>query len=133
METLNTARLEHVRAALEGAGATALLETHLPNIYYLTGFTGDSGALLVESSSVTLFTDGRFTLQAKEETSGVRVHIHRGPLQEAVGAHLKRKVRIRVAMAPSRLTLAGWEILKKSAGKSVRWTRARPWWTNCVL
>ncbi len=75
----------------------------------------------MESSSATLFTDGRFTIQAKEETSGVRIHIHRGPLLEAVGGHLRRKKRIRVAVAPSRLTLAGWEVLKKSAGKNVRW------------
>ena len=121
METLTTGRLNRLRHALDAAGASALLEMHLPNIYYLAGFTGDSGALLVESSSVTLFTDGRFTIQAKEETSGVRVIIHTGPLLAAVGAHLHRKRRSRVAVAPSRITLAGWDILKKSAGKSVRW------------
>lgn len=121
METLTTARLKRLRHALDAAGATTLLETHLPNVYYLTGFTGDSGALLVESSSVTLFTDGRFTIQAKEETSGVRVQIHRGPLLGGIGGHLRRKRRSRVVVAPSRLTLAGWDILKKSAGKNVRW------------
>jgi Xaa-Pro aminopeptidase len=121
MQTINTARLNRVRLALEAAGATALLETHPPNVYYLTGFTGDSGALLVEPSSFTLFTDGRFTIQAKEEAPGARVHIHRGPLLGAVGDHLRRKRRMRVAMAPARLTLAGWEGLKKATGKSVRW------------
>ena len=121
METFTTARVKRVRDALEASGATALLETHLPNIYYLTGFTGDSGALLVEPASITLFTDGRFTIQAKEETSGVRVHIQRGSLFAAIGEYLRRKRRVRIAMAPSRLTLGQWEQLKKAAGKSVRW------------
>jgi Xaa-Pro aminopeptidase len=122
MDPTITARLKRVRQALDVAGANALLETHLPNVYYLSGFTGDSGALLIESASVTLFTDGRFTTQAREESPGVRVQIHRSSLLEAVGVHLHRKRRLRVAIAPSRITLAGWTVLKKSAGKTVRWT-----------
>jgi len=121
MQTLTATRLSRVREALENAGATALLETHRPNIYYLTGFTGDSGSILVEQSSVTLFTDGRFTVQAKEEVPGIRVHIHQGPLLGAVGDHLRKKRRSRIAIAPARLTLAGWELLKKASGKAVRW------------
>jgi Xaa-Pro aminopeptidase len=122
MDTRIAERLKRIRQALDSAGANALLETHLPNVYYLSGFTGDSGALLVEPSSVTLFTDGRFTTQAREEAPGIRVQIHRRSLLEAIGGHLRRKKRIRVAMAPSRLSLAGWTLLKKGAGKDVRWT-----------
>src|ERR1700719_310140 len=78
--------LKRVRLALEAAGATTLLETQPANIYYLSAFTGDSGMLLVEPSSVTLFTDGRFTIQAKGEAPGVRTHIHRGgPIVASVG------------------------------------------------
>src|SRR5215469_15525312 len=109
-------RLKRLRDAFVHRGAGAFLETHLPNIYYLSGFSGDSGALLVDSSSVTLFTDGRFTIQAKEETRGVRVHIHRGPLLEAVGAYLKTRGRQKVAMSPSTLSLANWKVLRKAAG-----------------
>jgi Xaa-Pro aminopeptidase len=79
--------------------------------------------LLIEPSSVTLFTDGRFTAQAKQESPGIRVYIHRGPLLEAVGQHLRRKRRGRVAVAPARITLAGWDVLKKAAGKGTRWVR----------
>jgi Xaa-Pro aminopeptidase len=109
-------RLKRVRQALDTAEAGALLETHLPNVYYLCGFSGDSGALLVEPAHVTLFTDGRFTTQAKEETSGIRVHIHKGPLLQAVGAYLRSRRRIRVALSPSRVTLADWKTIRKAAG-----------------
>jgi len=117
----NHNRLKRLRDALAQRRAGAYLETHLPNVYYLSGFSGDSGALLVEPSSATLFTDGRFTIQAKEEARGVRVHIHQGPLQEAVGAFLKTRGRQTVAVAPANLSLANWKVLRKAAGAQVKW------------
>jgi Xaa-Pro aminopeptidase len=115
-------RLKRVRRALEAAGANMLVETHPPNVYYLSGFTGDSGVLLVETSSVRLFTDGRFTIQAKEEAPGIRTHIHRGgPLLASIGDFIRRKKHIRAVIAPSRLSLASWNILKKAGRKGVRW------------
>src|SRR6202140_26095 len=121
MPTNTTSRLKRLRHALDTAGAGTLLETHLPNIYYLCGFSGDSAALLVDPTSATLFTDGRFTIQAKEETRGIRVHIHQGPLLQAVGEHLRARKRHRVAVSPSRLTLAGWKALRKAAGGNLKW------------
>src|SRR5579862_5016264 len=109
MPTIINNRLKRLRGSIDTAGATALLETHLPNIYYLSGFSGDSAALLVDSTSATLFTDGRFTIQAKEETRGIRVHIHKGPLLKAVGAHLRARRRQRVAVSPAHLSLGGWK------------------------
>ena len=121
MHTINAGRIKSVRQSLERAGANALLETHLPNVYYLTGFSGDSGALLLEPSSTTLFTDGRFTVQAKEEVSGIKVQIHRGPPLGGVSGYLRRKRGLRVAISPSRITLAEWTLLKKGVGKGIRW------------
>ena len=121
MQTLTSSRLKRLRQALDARGAGALLETHLPNIHYLSGFTGDSGALLVESSSTTLFTDGRFTIQAKEETRGIRTRIHSGPIFEAVGEYLRKKGKTNVAISPSRVTLSAWKTLKKASGKNVKW------------
>jgi Xaa-Pro aminopeptidase len=122
MEKSIASRLKRVRNALEMAGADILLETHPPNIYYLSGFTGDAGILLVQPASSTLFTDGRFTIQAKQEAPGVRTQIHRGgPLVGTVGGYLRRKNRMRVSISPARLSLANWTILKKTAGKGVRW------------
>lgn len=121
MPTDTTSRLARLRVALDRAHANSLLETHLPNVYYLCGFSGDSGALLVEPAATTLFTDGRFTIQATEETRGVRVKIHKGPLLEAVGAHLRPKRRLRVAVSPSRVTLAGWKAIRKAVGSGLKW------------
>jgi Xaa-Pro aminopeptidase len=121
MPTNSPNRIKRLRQVIDAEGASALLETHLPNIYYLCGFSGDSAALYIDGASATLFTDGRFTTQAKEETHGVRVHIHKGALLDAVGQHLRGKKRARVAVAPSRLTLAGWKALRKAAGGNLKW------------
>ena len=123
MPTHPTSRLKRLRQALDAVGAASLLETHLPNLYYLSGFSGDSGALLVDSSSATLFTDGRFTIQAKEETRGLHVQIHKGSLLEAVGEHLRARKghSPSVAVSPAHLTWAGWKMLRKAAGGHLKW------------
>ena len=62
------ARQDAVRAVLERDGLDALLVTHLPNIRYLTGFTGSAGLLLVRPGETVLVTDFRYTAQAPAET-----------------------------------------------------------------
>ena len=121
MPTNTASRLKRLRHAMHIAGTDAYLEIHLPNIYYLSGFSGDSGALLVDSTSAVLFTDGRFTVQARGETRGIRVRIHSGPLMDAVGAHLKTKSRHRVVVSPSQLSLSAWKALRKAAGGRIKW------------
>ena len=46
----------------------ALLVSSLPNIRYLTGFTGSNGMVLLTPESMTLFTDPRYSIQAGEES-----------------------------------------------------------------
>lgn len=51
---------------------------HLPNVRYLTGFTGTSGLLLVKSETAVLVTDARYEEQAAQEIAEeVSVHIRR--------------------------------------------------------
>ena len=79
---------------MEGLGASAaLVFTHLPNVFYLCGFTGSNAALLLLPDSLHLFTDSRYTIQAREEAPGARVHIGRGPVAEAGGAYPARPKR----------------------------------------
>lgn len=83
-------RLRRLQAELRHAGAHALLVNHRPNIFYLTGFTGDNAMLLVGSGRPALLTDPRFDAQAAEEcrASRARVIITRKPLPETAGALL---------------------------------------------
>ena len=70
-------------SALASQKLDSLLITHLPNVRYLTGFTGSNAALLLTETSADLFTDPRYTIQAARQVS-CRVRIARGPLLDRV-------------------------------------------------
>lgn len=61
-------RRDRLVARLAEAGLDALLVTSLPNVRYLTGFTGSSGQAVVGSAGCVLFTDGRYEEQARHES-----------------------------------------------------------------
>ncbi len=52
---------------MKGDALDALLVTHLPNIRYLTGFTGSAALLLVTGRETVLITDSRYAAQAPTE------------------------------------------------------------------
>ena len=68
-----TARQQRLRLEFERRKIGALLVTSLPNIYYLTGFRGSAGVLLVGPKQSILFVDPRYTLQATEQAEGAEV------------------------------------------------------------
>jgi Xaa-Pro aminopeptidase len=66
--------------AAKAVGVDALLVTHLPDVRWLSGFTGSNAALVLlcgsnARSRAVLFTDGRYTTQAKAEAAGTQVII----------------------------------------------------------
>ena len=68
-------RIGLLRRRLTKAGLSGLLVTHLPDLRYLSGFTGSSAALAITRRSARLFTDGRYVTQAAEEVQAARVEI----------------------------------------------------------
>jgi Xaa-Pro aminopeptidase len=68
-------RIGLLRRRLTKAGLHGLLVTHLPDLRYLSGFTGSSAALAITRRSARLFTDGRYVMQAVAEVSAAVVQI----------------------------------------------------------
>ena len=68
-------RLRALRAQLKQQEVEALLVTHLADVRYLCGFTGSNAALAITAKRAVLYTDGRYTLQAKQQVKGARVAI----------------------------------------------------------
>jgi Xaa-Pro aminopeptidase len=123
-------RLARLRELMERGGVDALLVTHIPNVFYLSGFTGDSGALLVEHTRAILLTDSRFTTQAGEELAPTRIglKIVKGPLAAAVGAELlRRRFRGRAAFEGARVSVAEAARLRKASGGNIRWRAVAGW------
>ena len=71
-------RLSNLRERLAQKKIDALLVVSLPNVHYLTGFSGSAGVLLVTLRNSILFTDSRYDLQAQREVCGSRVVIAKG-------------------------------------------------------
>jgi Xaa-Pro aminopeptidase len=110
-------RIDSLRRQLVPAGCDAILITHLPSIRYLTGFTGSSAVLLVSGTRATLFTDGRYIVQARDEVRGAKVRIvKKGSITAAaLQAAAKPAGRHRVGFEAEHLSAASAEELVQSA------------------
>ena len=68
-------RRDRLASMIEKLGLQGMLVTNPTNVRYLTGFTGDSTYLLLNSSLTLLISDGRYTQQLQEECPGVELYI----------------------------------------------------------
>jgi len=124
METVHSSRIERARREMAASGLDALVISHLPNIFYLCGFSGSNAVLVFLHDSAHLFTDGRYTIQARSEAPDTRIHIGKTALPDAVGALLRsrmRKARPRIGFEAAHLSVAEWTRLKSAAGTRMRW------------
>lgn len=88
------ARQAALRERLSSLGFDLLVIQSLPNIRYLTGFTGSSALLLVRQQDAVVVTDYRYAAQAPREVgNAARVEID----QVSVWERLKRVVQERPA------------------------------------
>jgi Xaa-Pro aminopeptidase len=91
-------RQKQLAALLRRGGFDALLVTHLPNILYLSGFTGTAGVVLLQVSDhahkATFYTDGRYTQQAHAEVKSARVVVGK-KLAFAEGCEGAQKAKVR--------------------------------------
>ena len=99
------------------AGLPGLLVTHLPDVRYISGFTGSSAAVAVTKRAVRLFTDGRYTTQAAEEVSVAKVEIVSG--SPAVAA-------VQWLAAQPGVEVAGFEPEQTTVAALAKWKSALP-------
>jgi len=119
-----TNRRGEVLTELKKRELDCVLVAHPANCYYLTGFTGDSGMLVVTHDGTTLITDGRFTAQARQETSGIHVQLQKGSLYPSAGEWLRQQKLGRAGFDPSQWTVAQCKALKRAGGPKCRMIEA---------
>lgn len=69
MRGVRQERAERLRARMGEAGLEGLVASAPGSIFYLSGFRGSSGALLITQDHAALLSDFRYRLQAKEQCS----------------------------------------------------------------
>ena len=119
MMSLNLRRKKAVAAA-RAAGVDCLLVTHLPDVRYLCGFTGSNAALVLAYGRSVLFTDGRYTAQAKAEAIGIRVVIAKKPAVIAACEWIESAGMKRCGFDAAQTTVAALEAMRKAVSAKVR-------------
>lgn len=98
----------------------AYLCVRLSNIRYLTGFTGSNAVLVVSPGGAVLFTDGRYTEQARREVRGSEVEVTPDPWS-AVARRMRVLRARRIGFESRHLTVESFRAV--SAGKADRFVR----------
>ncbi len=107
-------------AAAAAAGVDGLLLTHGPDLRYLTGFTGSNGALAMAGGRAVLFTDGRYTTQARAEAAPLRVVISKKPAPVAAAEWLLSRGVRACGFDAAQTTVAALERMRRELPASQR-------------
>ena len=102
-------------------GFDALLVSSLPNIRYLTGFTGSAGVLLLGAEGDDLFvTDGRYDRQARHEVAeDVEVVITTDPALVAARSLLVERGAESVGCEGDHLSVSAWQQWVEESGPAL--------------
>ena len=88
-------RLSRVRGYAQSAGVDALVVTHLPNIQYLTGFSGTAGAVILLPRRCLLAVDFRYVTAAEARAASldglISIETVPGSYDEAIVDLLRRE------------------------------------------
>jgi Xaa-Pro aminopeptidase len=89
------ARQARLRERLRREGLAGLIVTHMPNVRYLTGFTGSAAVLVVSAGEAVLVTDTRYEAQVQREVGdAARTEVVRDGLWERVGRQVNADCRL---------------------------------------
>ena len=111
-----TAALEHrhriVREALAAAGVDALVVTALPNVLYLTNFTGSSAIAVLDADRIRFLTDFRYVTAiaamrgTPHECPGLEPVVVEGSYDVTLAAEIEALAPRRVGFEAAHLTVA---------------------------
>ena len=105
--------------AAKAAGADALLVTHGPDVRWLTGFTGSNGAVAIVGGRAALFTDGRYTTQAREQAPNLRVVVGKKAAGTLAIEWMAARGATRCAFDSRQTTVAALEAMRKVLPKGM--------------
>jgi Xaa-Pro aminopeptidase len=112
--TLRQQRLWESLRALEPP-CDAMLVTSLPNVRYLTGFTGSNGLAVVTANTTYFFTDPRYQFQAAEEVTApghAEAKALTGPILEHAAKLMDKRHWRRVGIEQEHLSAGQLETLR---------------------
>jgi Xaa-Pro aminopeptidase len=109
-------RRERLASRLPTLEVDALLITRLPNVRYLTGFTGSNGQLLLGASEALFFTDSRYEEQARRQLPDVEARIYPRELATTLPQACRDAGVARLGFESSGLTYKAFDKLRAADG-----------------
>ncbi|MGE3799518.1 MAG: M24 family metallopeptidase [Candidatus Kapaibacterium sp.] len=113
-------RLKKLHSSLKKNNLDGIIVSHLPDIHYLSGFSGSAGTLFVTKKNAYLLTDGRYETQAAAQVNdGVEVLIDRAHFTRLKDEKLVRK-GMTVGFQSQYVSVAQYEGMKRIFKKKVK-------------
>lgn len=107
-------RIDLLRRKLIAENIDALIVTNMPQVRYLTGFSGSSGLLVLTPKNADFITDFRYTDQAKAQVNGAGVTISKGDSFNAIKDQQSLKTKnLRVGFSGEFMPVSARERLAK--------------------
>jgi Xaa-Pro aminopeptidase len=123
-------RLAALRRGMESKSLDALLVSSLPNIRYLTGFSGSNALLVVTHDDVVFLSDSRYGVQARDEVGdAARVQIESLGLWEPAFRALETTGKAGKAATTGKAGKAGYESEHLTAREAGRFKPRDSGWT----
>jgi Xaa-Pro aminopeptidase len=107
-------RLAQVRSELERRRLDGYLIFNRQDQFWLTGFTGEDGAVLVTARAVVLLTDGRFGLTAQLEAPWARAVLRKRRTPDVTAGVIRRQHLSRVGFDPAHLDVGTYAALQRA-------------------
>ncbi len=113
-------RVARVRARLAELDVHLILVAHLPNLRYLTGFSGSAGWLLLAHERAIFVTDGRYHRMAEEQLAGEVGFELLVPREDILGEIARRAAELwptgRAGFEGKHVSYADWARLAETDG-----------------
>ena len=104
---MSQSRINALRKKFAADNIDALIITNMPQVRYLTGFTGDTGLLILTRTKSEFYADFRFGDQAKQEVKGATVTITSKDCYSAIKeTPLLQGTNLRVGFTGDNVTVA---------------------------
>lgn len=113
-------RQERVRQQMQQQRLDALLVTEIPNIRYLTGFTGSTAMLFLSLTGAVLVTDSRYLTQARQQVAEPVVLVEESYFQ-TVGQVIHRAGVRRVGFESAAVTYRQLNHLLSQVESNIHW------------
>jgi len=101
---------------LEELDLDALVVTRLPNVRYLTGFTGSNGQVVIGRDGAVFLTDGRYEEQSSHEVPDLERRVHRDERARHLAAACADLGADRAGFEREGQTYGEWERLAGAIG-----------------